>query len=156
MHDDERTIEDIEAELIVAGCVVASPRGAELAAERVTADHFTRPHLRDLFDAAGDLPATPPTFDDPLEPGLADQRVAAAADVTGITVADVDLLVARRLTMVDGNGVYAARLQRAHTRRTLAAIVDDAGRLLRADSDDLAHEVSSLLDAAAVHCEQLR
>lgn len=157
MHDDEhRTVEDIEAELIVAGCIVASPLGADLAAQRLTAEHFTRPYLRDLFDIGPHLPSERPTFTDPFEPGLADQRATAASQATGVAAADVALLVSRRLTMVDGTGYYARRLQRAHARRTIASLLDDADTLVHADSDDLAGQLAAVIEAVGTHCEQLR
>jgi hypothetical protein len=112
-------IEDVDAELIIAGCAVASPEGAAIAHRYLTADMFTRPYLRDLFTVSIDLP--PRTVDSGES-----ERISEAARRTGINEADIALLVRRRPVLTDKAGGYAERVWNAWQRRQALLHLTDA------------------------------
>lgn len=98
--------QDPEAEATVAGCAIATRRGARLAA-RVPADAFYDGRLRNLFEAAV-----------ALDVADLDGRVTAVATRCGRSPRGVWRTVDDRPVMFDETGSYAARVVDAARRRT--------------------------------------
>lgn len=131
-------IEDVDAELNLVACAVASPQGSDLAHQRVTVDQLTRPYLQRLFAATPHLARRPPDFtvaESWDQPGLCDQRVREAAEAAGVLADDVTLLVARRLSMTDSQGYWAGRVTDAATRRQAAGDLETIAHDLAAGED---------------------
>jgi replicative DNA helicase len=110
------------AERAVAACAVASRRGADLAAERLTVDAFWSPRLRRLFEAAL-------TVDRSLDQ---EGRIMAVVEATGVPECEVRALVEDRPVMWDTSGGFAARVADAARRRAVmtlcARVYNELGR----------------------------
>lgn len=129
---------DVEAELVLAGCVVASARATRLAHDRLEPQHFSRPHLRRLFEIAPNLDSQPPDFDtDPTAQCLVDIRTTQAAELANVDLGDVRQLVEQRPLLDDRSGAYAGRVLLAWHRREIAIALEDAmNRLSLGTNDD--------------------
>jgi hypothetical protein len=148
---------DPYAEAVIAGCCAASREACALAHIRVTADQFTSPVLAAVFTAAEAAPKFPmPTQAQATTWALdhaagrnpptiwpSELRLQHIANATGVTITDLERLVAARPVADDITGLYAGRITAAADRRHLESNVVELHELLRVGDQTRAHELAA-------------
>jgi hypothetical protein len=156
------------AEAVIAGCAAASRHGCQLAHQRVTVDDFTVRTYRGIFAAAATVPDYPTPSEeqatawarfhltgiDPPNIWPSELRLQAiAAQVDGVTVEDLEMLVHLRPVAEDTLGVYAGRVLEAERLRLLERTTVAVHEALRVGDLQRAEQlhaiVGELLEAAA-------
>lgn len=144
------TAVDLFAELVVVACAAASPRGAQLAHERLTGDEISSHAFGQIWKATVDLPDWPlPTPDEatayeaarlagdnpptiwPTELRL--QEISRRADVPLDQILE---LVGNRPVFADETGIYARRVHAAARQRRVQSMVIELH--LAVNEDDVA------------------
>lgn len=127
---------DAGAEREVVACALATPYGRQLAAERLQAEDFYVPRCRRLFLVAKRL-----------EQKDQDERIAAAASMSGEPLVDLERLVDERAVMFDTSGGFANRVLDAARRRHAMEILADAFNAVGegAELGDVAQLVGAVL-----------
>lgn len=131
---------EAEAEATVVPCAIATPRGCELAKSRLKPSDFWNPKYRALLEAALSLEVTDQ-----------EDRKAAVASATGVSVSEITAMLNDRAVMWDKSGSFARRVLDASRRRramtAAARIYNGLGSGARLD--EIAADLQELLAVAS-------
>jgi hypothetical protein len=150
---------DLYAELVVAACAAATPRGAQLAHERLDAGDFTSGTCAAIFAASIDLSTHPLPSEEqavawararlaggePASIWPSELRLQEIARRLDIPVADLEEFVNRRVVHEDVTGKYAERVQAAARQRRLQAAATEVHEAIRTDDHQRAGHFISVL-----------